>query len=321
MKKNSMKKFVMLTAAAALAAVTLAGCGSSAADASAALEQDAQTAGQSESSAESAAESKADGASKAAGESKADGEGRLAKIKAAGKITMATSPDFAPFEFEDISSGEKKIVGSDIELGKYIAEKLGVELVIEPMDFAACEAAVSTGAVDMSISGYSPTPERAENMGMTHTYQYEEGDGKSQGLLVKKDRAEELSTKEAFAGKKIAAQNGALQQGLVKEQLPDAAMETIKNVNDGVMMLETGKIDALAVATSVGEQYLKNHPDLVMSDFYFTQEDTGNVILIPKEDQDLIDAINPIMDEIEEKGLYVQWYQDALKLAESLGLD
>lgn len=317
MKKTGMKKFVMLTAAAAMAAFALAGCGSSAKDASAALEKDAETAGQTSEVASSAA---ASGASEAAS-GEAAGEGRLAKIKAAGKITMATSPDFAPFEFEDISSGEKKYVGADIELGKYIAEKLGVELVIEPMDFSACEAAVSTGAVDMSISGYSPTPERAENMGMTHEYKYEEDDGKSQGILIKKDRAAELNSAEAFAGKKIAAQNGALQQGLVSEQLPDATMETIKNVNDGVMMVETGKVDALAIASSVGDQYLANHPDLVMSDFYFTTEDSGNVILVPKGDQDVLDAINPIMDEIEEKGLYRQWYQDALKLAESLGLE
>ena len=55
-------------------------------------------------------------------------ESKLEKIKADGKIVMATSPDFAPYEFEDISSGETVYAGADIELGKYIAKSLGVEL-------------------------------------------------------------------------------------------------------------------------------------------------------------------------------------------------
>ena len=60
-------------------------------------------------------------------------QNRLDKIKESGKLVLATSPDFAPLEFEDLSSGEKKYVGSDIELAKYIAEKLGVELQVSAM--------------------------------------------------------------------------------------------------------------------------------------------------------------------------------------------
>ena len=60
-------------------------------------------------------------------------QNRLDKIKESGKLVLATSPDFAPLEFEDLSSGEKKYVGSDIELAKYIAEKLGVELQVSAL--------------------------------------------------------------------------------------------------------------------------------------------------------------------------------------------
>ena len=258
MKKTMMKKYAVIGMTAMMAAA-LYGCGSSAAEAQQALEQDAQTA-----AASSAAE---DTEAEATGESEAGN--RLEQIKAAGKIVMATSPDFAPYEFENISGAGKEYAGSDIELAKYIAEKIGVELEIQAMDFAACQAAVTTGAVDMSLAGYSATPEREESMGLSHPYSEEEDDGKSQGILVKKERAEELSTAEAFSGKTIAAQNGALQQTLLSEQLPEANMETIINVNDAVMMLTTDKVDGIAIATSVGEQYMANYPDLVMSDFYF----------------------------------------------------
>lgn len=310
MKKTMMKKYAVIGMTAMMAAV-LYGCGSSAAEAQQALEQDAQTA-----AASSAAE---DTEAEATGESEAGN--RLEQIKAAGKIVMATSPDFAPYEFENISGAGKEYAGSDIELAKYIAEKIGVELEIQAMDFAACQAAVTTGAVDMSLAGYSATPEREESMGLSHPYSEEEDDGKSQGILVKKERAEELSTAEAFSGKTIAAQNGALQQNLLSEQLPEANMETIINVNDAVMMLTTDKVDGIAIATSVGEQYMANYPDLVMSDFYFEMESAGSVVAVPKGEDELLAVVNEAVDEAMEKGLYKQWYDESLELAKSLGLD
>ena len=90
-------------------------------------------------------------------------QNRLEKIKESGKLVLATSPDFAPLEFEDLSSGEAQYVGSDIELAKYIAEKLGVELEISAMDFSAVQAAIPSGQADIAISGFARTEERAQN--------------------------------------------------------------------------------------------------------------------------------------------------------------
>lgn len=310
-----MKKFHLkscaLACTLALSVAALAGCGS-AADAQKALQSEAATA-----AASSAAGSDASAESSDAAAS----DDRLEAIKAAGKITMATSPDFAPYEFEDISGGKTEYVGADIELAKYIADKIGVELEVQAMDFAACQAAVTSGHIDMSIAGYSPTPERLESMGMSHTYSPVEDDGKSQGILVTKERAAELASAEDFAGKTVAAQNGALQQTLVTEQLPDTKMENITNANDAVMMLKTGKVDGFAVATTVGEQYVANYPDLVMSDFYFTIEDDGNAVAVQKGQDALLAVIDEAVDEVMEQGLYKQWYDEATELAKSLGLD
>ncbi|MDO4266327.1 MAG: transporter substrate-binding domain-containing protein [Eubacteriales bacterium] len=314
--KKAVKQYAALAAAVMMAAA-MSGCGA-AADAQADLSSAAQTAAASSAAAEA---ENTEEENTGAAEGDAAASDKLAAIKAAGKITMATSPDFAPYEFEDISSGTKEYVGADIELGKYIAEKLGVELEIEPMDFAACQAAVTSGSVDMSIAGYSATPERAESMGLSHPYSAVEDDGKSQGILVLKDRAEELSTAEAFAGKTVAAQNGALQQGLVTAQLPDTKMETVINANDAVMMLTTGKIDGFAIASTVGEQYTANYPELVMSDFYFSMEDDGNVVIVTKGEDELLAVIDEAVDEVMEQGLYKQWYDESMALAKSLGLD
>ena len=94
---------------------------------------------------------------------------------------MGTSPDFAPWEFKDVSSGTTEYVGADVELAKYIAEKLGVELEIKPMEFSAIQQAVTSGNIDMGISGFAYTDERAEAMGLSERYNV--NTKKGQGLF------------------------------------------------------------------------------------------------------------------------------------------
>ena len=247
---------------------------------------------------------------------------KLDNIKKAGVITMATSPDFAPMEFENIAAdGTKEYVGSDIELGKYIAEKLGVELKIEAMDFAAVQAAVATGSVDMAISGFAWTPERAENMELSIGYNIDDEDSKGQGILILKEKADQLKTAEAFAGLKIGAQNGSLQYQLVSTQLPeDITIEPIGSLNDGILALQTGKIDALAVDGSNGDLYCERYDELCMSEFKFVFESEGNVVACTKGEEELMEAINEIIKEVNEKGLYADWNNEATELAKSLGL-
>ena len=256
----------------------------------------------------------------AAGCSGSKEENKLETIKEKGVLVMATSPDFAPYEFQDVSSGETKYLGAEIELGKYIAEQMGMELQLEAMDFSAVEAAISTGKVDIAISGFAKTPEREENMGLSNYYRAESSDGKDQGLLVLKENVDQYQTAEDFAGKKVAAQNGALQQNLVTEQLPDAQMEVITSINDGIMMLTTGKVDAVAVADAVGESYTENYPELAMADFYFEYESQGNVVAVTKGQDELLAEINRIIDDVMDKGLYKQWWDEAVEQANALGL-
>ena len=248
---------------------------------------------------------------------------RLEKIKEAGVITMATSPDFAPMEFQYVDANGKDVyAGSDIELGKYIAEKMGVELKIEAMDFTAVQAAVTTGTVDMAISGFAKTAERAESMELSDYYNMDDDDSVGQGILIMKDKLAELTTAESFAGLKVGAQNGSLQHNLVKEQLPaDVQVELIGSLNDGVLMLTTGKIDALAVSGENGVLYAGNYDNIVMSDFFFDYTSEGNVVACQKGQTELMEAINNIIKEVNEQKLYSQWTDEATALAESLGID
>lgn len=247
-------------------------------------------------------------------------QNRLEKILESGKLVLATSPDFAPLEFEDLSSGEAQYVGSDIELAKYIAEKLGVELEISAMDFSAVQAAIPSGQADIAISGFARTEERAQNMELSTPFNITEDGG--QTVLVAKGQGANYTAAEDFSGLQIGAQNGSLQYNLVSEQLPeDVEIVPVGSLNDGVLMLETGKIDALASDLSNAELLLESHDGIETTDFMFEYSSEGNVAAVKKGETELIEAVNEIIDEVNELGLYEQWKDEATELAKSLGLE
>ena len=236
-------------------------------------------------------------------------------IKAAGVLTVALSPDFSPMEFVDSSKeGQDAYVGFDVTLAKYIAEYFGVELEIQAMSFDACQTAVAMGAVDMSISGYSATPTRAENFELSDPY-FTEDDTTGQVLLVKAEDAEKYTTAESFDGADVGAQNASLQMDLLTSQLPNANPYTIGEIGVGVMELESGNIDALAVAEGNGLQIIANHPGLVIAGWQFEFEDQGNVILIQKGNTALLGAVNEALAEAYAAAVYSGWYEEALAIA------
>ena len=247
-------------------------------------------------------------------------QNRLEKILESGKLVLATSPDFAPLEFEDLSSGEAQYVGSDIELAKYIAEKLGVELEISAMDFSAVQAAIPSGQADIAISGFARTEERAQNMELSTPFNITEDGG--QTVLVAKGEGANYTAADDFSGLQIGAQNGSLQYNLVSSQLPeDVEIVPVGSLNDGVLMLETGKIDALASDLSNAELLLESHDGIETTDFMFEYSSEGNVAAVKKGETELIEAVNEIIEEVNELGLYDQWKEEATELAKSLGLE
>lgn len=247
-------------------------------------------------------------------------QNRLEKILESGKLVLATSPDFAPLEFEDLSSGEAQYVGSDIELAKYIAEKLGVELEISAMDFSAVQAAIPSGQADIAISGFARTEERAQNLELSTPFNITEDGG--QTVLVAKGQGANYTAAEDFSGLQIGAQNGSLQYNLVSSQLPeDVEIVPVGSLNDGVLMLETGKIDALASDLSNAELLLESHDGIETTDFMFEYSSEGNVAAVKKGETELIEAVNEIIEEVNELGLYEQWKDEATELAKSLGLE
>ena len=252
-------------------------------------------------------------------EAPAESQGVLDQIKADGVLYVTLSPDFAPMEFVDSSKdGQEQYVGFDVTLAKYIADYIGVDLVIEPMSFDACQAAVYTGSVPMSISGYSWTTERGENYEISD-YHYAGDNETEQVILIKKTDADKYTSAEDFSGVDVGAQNASLQMNLLTSQLPDANPVTIGDLGVGVLELQNGSIEALAVAKSNAEMIIDSNPDLMICswDFEVAAEYEANVILITKGETALLNTVNEALTKAYADGLYGTWYDDAVALAKS----
>ena len=248
-----------------------------------------------------------------------DGD-RLDKILEAGVITCATSPDFAPNEFVDLSSGETKYVGCDMDLAQYIADSLGVKLEIKAMKFDAIKAAVTTGQVDMAIAGFAYTEERAKNMQLSDLFGNTDAD-EGQGIVVLKENEANLKTADDFTGKTVLAQNGSIQIDLTTNQLSQATCKPITDVNNGIMEVLAGKADGLTLDLGVAKMFLNAHKELAISEFKFEYESKGNVIACTKGETKLVNAINMAVKDVNDKGLYKQWKDKAIELAKSLGVE
>ena len=242
----------------------------------------------------------------------------LERIKGEGKIVMATNPEWAPYEFENLNAEteEDKYAGADIELGRYIAQQLGVDFELSVMSFETVIESVAQGLADIGISAFAYKEDRAEAALLAGPY----GVGDDyQGALVRKEDAEELSTVESLNNRTIGVQIGSLQYEIAEETLEGCEYVFFSNPADGVLSLQNGKVDAVLIASAAGEGYCNNYDDIQMSDLRFESE-SGNYVIVNKEEQELYEAVLEIVLEAESSGKFAQWLEEATELANSLNL-
>ena len=228
----------------------------------------------------------------------------LERIKGEGKIVMATNPEWAPYEFENLNAEteEDKYAGADIELGRYIAQQLGVDFELSVMSFETVIESVAQGQADIGISAFAYKEDRAEAALLAGPYSV--GDD-YQGALVRKEDAEELSTVESLNNRTIGVQIGSLQYEIAEETLEGCEYVFFSNPADGVLSLQNGKVDAVLIASAAGEGYCNNYDDIQMSDLRFESE-SGNYVIVNKEEQELYEAVLEIVLEAESSGKFAQ---------------
>lgn len=249
---------------------------------------------------------------------------RLEEIKARGVLTVATEPYFAPNEFIDpAKEGDEKYVGADIELAKYIADKLGVDLQIVPLEFTAVLSSVSEGKYDLAISALAYKPDRAEAMNLSKGYYFDE-DTEGYGMLCRREDVDKYPTAADMKDAVIVVQAGSLQQDYVMDQVPEyKEIKYVSSMTDAFLMVQEDKADLAACFIGNGRLYSDANPDVnIVNGFKFVEnkEWGGTRIGMKKGEDELTEAINAIIDEVVASGVYAQWYDQYADYAATLGL-
>ena len=314
-----MKKNLAILMTTVLAAASLAACGSSSTPATttAAATEAATTSAAAETTA--AAEDTTAAATEAASEGAAEGSGEIVEVPKdfttvnAGKLTVATSPDFAPYEFYHINAdGTPELSGFDVALAKRIAEDLGLEVQFVPMDFDGILMELQSGNVDLGMAGFSPSPERADTFDFSDLY-YKGG----QSFVIRKADHDKYKDYAAFDKLPVGAQNGSIQMDLAKENTPNANIIGLAKVTDIVSELVSGKLEGGFIETAVAEQYIKNYPELEIA--WDVPYDTKGSAIALKKDSDLLPAVNAVINNALSDGSMDQYVADAQELASDEG--
>ena len=266
MKKISRRSF-LAAAGLSVAALALTACGGSSASTASSV-------------ASSAASSEAASTSAAAGE--------LTTVEA-GKLTMATNATFPPYEMTT-DSGD--IAGIDIDTAKAIAEKLGLELQVDDMEFDAALLSVQQGKADMVMAGVTVTDERKAVMDFSDSY----ATG-IQSIIV--PNGSDIASPDDLAGKKIGTQRGTTGYIYCSDDFGD---DTVVAYDDGltaVQALKNGQVDAVVIDNAPAKEYVAANPGLVILDTSYAEEDYA---IGMAKGSALEDAVNAALEELKADG-------------------
>jgi polar amino acid transport system substrate-binding protein len=233
------------------------------------------------------------------------------KTVTSGKLTVATSPDFAPYEFYAIVNGDPQLAGFDMALAQYIADYVGLELEVIPMDFDGVLNELASGGVDLGMAGLSPDPKRMDAMDFSNVY-YQGG----QSFVTVKANADKFKTLEDTnkAELSIGAQNGSIQMDLANQNSPEADIVPLVKVTDIVAELLGGKLDGAYIETAVAENYAKSYPDLaVVLEVPYDSE--GSAVGVVKGNSALVAAVNLAVAAALEDGSMAKFVAEANEIS------
>ena len=264
MKKISRRSF-MAAAAVSVAALALTACGGSASSAASSV-------------ASSAASSEAASSAAAA----------LSTVEA-GKLTMATNATFPPYEMTT-DSGE--LEGIDVDTAKAIAEKLGLELQIDDMDFDAALLSVQQGKADIVMAGVTVTDERKAVMDFSDSY----ATG-IQSIIVPNDS--DIASPDDLSGKKIGTQRGTTGYIYCSDDFGEDSVVAYDSGLTAVQALNNGQVDAVVIDNAPATEYVAANPGLKVLDTSYAEEDYA---IGMAKGSALEDAVNKALEELKDDG-------------------
>ncbi len=269
MKKITRRSF-LAAAGLSVAALALTACGGSSSTASSAAA----------SSVASSAAASSEAASAAAD---------LTTVEA-GKLTMATNATFPPYE---MTTDNGTIEGIDVETAQAIADKLGLELQVDDMDFDAALLSVQQGKADIAMAGITVTDERKAVMAFSDSY----ATG-IQSIIV--PEGSDIATADDLAGKKIGTQRGTTGYLYCSDDFGEDAVVAYDNGLTAVQALNNGQVDAVVIDNEPAKAYVESNPGLKILDTSYAEEDYA--IGMNKDNTALLDAVNAALEELKADG-------------------
>ena len=279
-----MKKLTALLLGTAMM-LSLAACGGSTASEAASSE-----AASSEAVSSEAASSEAVSSEAASSEETATGEAAELTTVNAGKLTMSTNAAFPPYE---MTADDGSFEGIDIEVAAAIADKLGLELQVDDMDFDAALLAAQTGKSDMVMAGVTVTDDRLTVMDFSDTYA--EG---IQSIIVPEDS--DIASVDDLAGKKIGTQRGTTGYIYCSDDFGDDNVIAFDNGLTAVQALNNGQVDAVVIDNAPAKEFVAANTGLKILDTAYAQENYA--IGVAKNNTQLLDAINGALEELQQDG-------------------
>ena len=223
-----------------------------------------------------------------------------------GVLVVGLSPDYPPFE--NLEGDE--LVGFEVELGQAIAEELGLQYENKNLQFDAIIPAVTAGGqVDIGMSGFTVTPERAEQIDFTDTFYIDDqavAVMKDEGIT--KDNAEDALNQEGVI---IAVQSGTTGEVYAQENYPNAVIQPYGNSTDCFAAMQSGQANAVCTNKAVVEKMIK---DAYQNAEIVATSATGEeyAIVVSKDNPKLTEAINEALKKLQENGtideLTAKWF-------------
>lgn len=227
------------------------------------------------------------------------------------KLIVGTSADFPPYEFHKVMDGKDTIVGFDIDIAKEIAADMGAVLEVKDLPFESLLNELSSGRVDLVISGLSPDEERRQAVELSDIYYKAE-----QAVIVREADKDKYATLDALKNTKIGVQTGSIQEDIAKE-IEGSQITSLGKIAEIILQLQTNRIDAAIVEGPVARSFVKNVPGLVITDAVPEAEDDGYVVGVKKGNLDLLDQVNSTLSRLDSEGKIDEFVTAATKLAES----
>ena len=272
-----MKKLTALLLGTAMV-LSLAACGGS-----------ASTASSEAASSEAASSEEASEAASSETASESTDAAELTTVTA-GTLTMSTNAAFPPYE---MTADDGSFEGIDIEVAAAIADKLGLELQVDDMDFDAALLAAQNGKSDMVMAGVTVTDERQKVMDFSDTYA--EG---IQSVIVPEDS--DIASVDDLAGKTIGTQRGTTGYIYCTDDFGEDSVVAYDNGLTAVQALNNGQVDAVVIDNAPAKEFVAANTGLKILDTAYAQEDYA--IGVAKGNTALLDAINGALEELQADG-------------------